>query len=349
MPTDLMLPRLDPARMDWESAIRAALAALIPLLTLYALGRLDLGIYASFGAFTALYGRREPYRLRAQTLTIAGACVLASIVAGVLVQLAGAPWWLVAAGFVPVVMAGVLLTAALQWIPPGAVFFAFGYLGCAMRPVDAEQFGDAVLVAGGTVLLSWLLGMSGALLRLVPAVRARLRPLVRRPERDARAMAAGEHWGLIAVTLVASGLAGVAAVGLSVATHHYWAVVTVVGIFSAAGAMFSFERISHRVVGTLLGIGLAAALYGGTPHPLYVIAVVTVCVAVTELIIGQHYGFALTFITPLAIGAVNIGLTHSWETLFVDRARETLIGGAVCLVVVALLRRARRRPPRRAG
>ena len=339
MATDLMLPRLDPARIDWESGIRAALATAIPLLVLYALGRLDLGVYASFGAFTALYGRREPYRLRAQTLTIAGACVLASIVGGALVQLAGASWWLIAAGFVPVVTAGVLLTAVLQWIPPGAVFFSFAYLGCAMRPLAAEGLGDAALTAAASVALSWAIGMSGGLLRLVPAVRARRRPLVRRPERDARAVAAGTPWALIAVTLAASALAGLAAVWLSVATHHYWAVVTVAGIFSAAGAMFSFERISHRVVGTLLGIGLAAALYGGAPHPLYVIAVVVLCVGITELIIGQHYGFALTFVTPLAIGAVNLGLTHTWETLFVDRARETLIGGAVCLLVVAVLRR----------
>lgn len=343
MSTDLMLPRLDPARMDWESAIRAALATAIPLLALYGLGRLDLGIYASFGAFTALYGRREPYRMRAGTLAIAGLCVFASIAGGVLVQQAGAEWWLVVLGFVPVVIAGVGLTAVLGWIPPGAIFFAFAYLGCAMRPLDAGLLGDALLTAGAVVLWSWLLGMSGALLRLVPAVRERLRPLVHRPERRWSALRSREQWLLVAVTLVTSGLAGLAAVQLSVATHHYWAVVTVVGIFSAAGAMFAFDRISHRVVGTLLGIGLAAALYGGAPHPLYVIAVVVICVGVTELIIGQHYGFALTFITPLAIGAVNIGLTHTWETLFVDRARETLIGGAVCLIVVAVLRRWGRR------
>ncbi|WP_185714963.1 hypothetical protein [Gulosibacter macacae] len=54
MTTAPLIPRLDPERLDWEAAARAALATAVPLLTLYFVDRLDLAMYASFAAFTAL-------------------------------------------------------------------------------------------------------------------------------------------------------------------------------------------------------------------------------------------------------------------------------------------------------
>lgn len=338
MTTPSLLPPLDRRRLDWEAAARATLSTVLPLLVLFALGRIDLGIYASFAAFTALYGRGEPYRFRVVTLAVAAGCVFGCVAGGVLVQAVGMPWWLLAAGFTVVVSAGVLLTSVMQWIPRGALFFVFAYLGCAMKPLGNASVGEAVLVAAIVVASSWAIGTSGWLLRHVGVLRARMRDLPRVPERRIRAAWNRGNLAVIVVTLAAGAVAMALALWLGVATHHYWAVVTVVAIFAGPAALVNFDRISHRVIGTLLGVGIAAAAYGGAPHPLYVIAVVTVCVFLTELVVGQHYGLALSFITPLAIGATNLGLTSQWEVLFVDRARETLLGGAVCLVVVVVVR-----------
>ena len=334
-----IVPTVDVSRLDWKAAVRAAIATGVPLVVLSLLGRLDLAVYSSFAAFTALYGRKEPYRIRVWTLTFAGLCLFAAIVSGALTAVAGTPLWLVSIGLTAVIVAGVLLTAVMQWIPMGAIFFTFAYLGTSVRPTDSAQVPDAALVAGVVVVFSWLVGMSGWVLRLVPALRQRMRDLPRVPERRLRAALRAENWWTILVTGLASGAAALIASTLDVATHHYWAVVTVTAIFSAPSQLFGFERISHRVVGTLLGVGLAAALYGSDPHPSYVIVVLLVCAFVTELVVGQHYGFALVFITPLAIGATSLGSVANYEVLFVDRARETLIGGVVCLVVVFLLRR----------
>ena len=49
--------RLGPSDEDHFIALRAALGVFIPLLVLVAVQRLDLAIFAIFGAFTGVYGR----------------------------------------------------------------------------------------------------------------------------------------------------------------------------------------------------------------------------------------------------------------------------------------------------
>ena len=50
---------LEPARRDHIPAFRIAIGVAIPLLLLLATHRLDLAIYATFGAFTGIYARHE--------------------------------------------------------------------------------------------------------------------------------------------------------------------------------------------------------------------------------------------------------------------------------------------------
>ncbi|MCU1348680.1 MAG: hypothetical protein JWO56_1710, partial [Acidobacteria bacterium] len=88
------------APKNLEVGLRAALAVAVPLFVLFAAGRLDLTAYATFGAFTALYGRNEPYRVRVRTLTVAALALLVSITAGTLLAVAGEPLPLVAVALV---------------------------------------------------------------------------------------------------------------------------------------------------------------------------------------------------------------------------------------------------------
>lgn len=332
------IPRFDRTRFEWAAALRAAIVTGTPLVVLLLMGRLDLGIYASFSAFTGLYGRSEPYRARAVTLAIAGFVLVLSVTGGTLTQALGAPLWLLATGFVAVVIVGVLLTAVLQWVPRGPIFFVFAFLGTSMRPLGESTIGEAVAVSVIVASFGWLVGMSGWVLRRIPAVRVRSRPLRFVPPRRLRAAWTRENLLLITVTVLA-GVGVYAIAGLTdVSSHHHWAVVTVVAVLSSIPALVSFDRLAHRVVGTFIGVGIAAAVYGGMPNPLVVVVVIIVCSFVTELVIAQHYGWGLTTITPLAIGATNLGLTTEWEVLFVDRARETLLGGVVCLIVIVAFR-----------
>ena len=49
--------------LDVEVALRAAVAAVVPLAVLLAVGRPEWAPYAAFGGMAAIFGRREPYRL----------------------------------------------------------------------------------------------------------------------------------------------------------------------------------------------------------------------------------------------------------------------------------------------
>ena len=53
-----------PGNKDHQVAIRCAVGVFVPLITLVFLDRLDLAIYASFGAFAGIYGRNEPHAKR---------------------------------------------------------------------------------------------------------------------------------------------------------------------------------------------------------------------------------------------------------------------------------------------
>ena len=335
----MMIPKLDRSRFDWEPGVRALLSTVAPLVVLASMGRLDLGIYASFSAFTGLYGRGEPYGRRWLTLLVAACCLFSCVVAGAWVQSVGEPLWIVTLGLLAVISAGVLLTSILQWIPRGAIFFVFAFLGCSMKPLGQANLSEVMLVSVLSVSFSWIVGMSGLVPRLIPSVGAKLRPLNRTPARRLSAAWSRANLALILIsTLAALASMGVASL-TGIAEHQYWSAVTVVAIFSGPAALVSFDRIGHRIVGTLVGVGVAAALLGGQSNQVYLICVIAACTFMTELVVAQHYGLALAFITPLALGATNLGLTQGWEALFVDRARETILGGFVCFLVVVLARK----------
>ena len=64
--------RVGPHQGDHRVAARAALSVGVPLLVLLVIGRLDLSVYASFGAFAALYGRLDVPRRRIRMQATAG-------------------------------------------------------------------------------------------------------------------------------------------------------------------------------------------------------------------------------------------------------------------------------------
>ena len=65
----------------------------LPLLLLMAIGRLDLAIYAAFGAFTGIYARNESPRSRFLRQSLAGGILTVSVAVGAaLSTMAAGPW-----------------------------------------------------------------------------------------------------------------------------------------------------------------------------------------------------------------------------------------------------------------
>ncbi|GAA1439956.1 FUSC family protein [Leifsonia poae] len=337
-----------PSGLSVEVGLRAALAVGVPLLVLLAVGRLDLTAYATFGAFTALYGRNEPYRLRIRSVSVGAVALLVSITLGILVAALGEPLWLLAPLLLVIVAGGTLLAATFQLIPAQPLFFVFALLVCAAVPTPAADIVPRVLLAASVAVFSWLLTMSGWLLRrargLDRGVFGELffKELRRAPSVDRGAVRDLRVWLTIAQNLLGVLIAGGIALLFGLG-HAYWAIVSLVAVIPPARSAHSISRSVHRIVGTVVGVGVTVLLLFWSPPPLFVIAVIVVCQVFAEILVGRHYGSALVFITPMALSVSHLVSPVPLSVLAVDRVLETVLGAGVGIVLVLAARWVERR------
>ncbi|MCI4656556.1 FUSC family protein [Cryobacterium zhongshanensis] len=335
---ETLLARLRSLRaLDVEVALRASLAVAIPLIVLIIAGRIDWTAYASFGAMTALYGRGEPYRLRARTITIAGAFLLGSIALALGVAVAGLP--LLVGGLLLVVIGGILVATTAGLVPGTPLFFVFAFSVCAQLPTPPGEVGERMLVAVAAAVLAWLLTMSGWGLRRMfePHSTGLFKDLPRAPRLRPATYRDPQVWLVILQNVVgvllAGGLAMIVGIG-----HPYWAVVAVVAVLPPPRAAHSISRAVHRVVGTALGVVVTGLVLLPGPSVAWLVVVITVSQFGAEILVGKHYGAALLFITPLALSVVHLGSPVPVPALLVDRVVETALGAGVAILLVLLFR-----------
>lgn len=328
--------RVGPHRGDHRVAIRAAVSVAVPLLVLWALGRLDLSIYASFGAFAALYGRHDGFRDRIRMQASAGGVLLAAMLIGTALSVLAAPT-VVSVVVVALVAAAVTLLAyTMQWHPPGPLFTVFATGACATIPATAGSFGSVLLVGGSSVLFGLALtALVAVATRTTGEGAPKVRPTV--------GPVAVEMAVSVAIAIVGAGIAGLLLGG----THWYWAAVGAVAAVSGAQLNARIIRGIQRLIGTLLGVLVAAGVLALDLPPIAVIALVVVLQGVAELFIGRNYGIAMVFVTPLALLMVHLAAPTPVDALLTDRVLETLIGVAVGTVVAVVSAALRRRLGRR--
>ncbi|TFD32620.1 FUSC family protein [Cryobacterium cryoconiti] len=344
-----MLERLKSLRtLDLEVASRASIAVVVPLVVLVFVGRIDWAAYAAFGAMTSLYGRSEPYRLRARTVSVAAACMLASVTAGLAMSVTEAALPALVLGLVFVITAGILVASTYGLFPGTPIFFVFAYLVCAQVPAPANEVLPRLLVAVASAALAWLLTMSGWAARRLAGDRSGdlFKQLPRTPVLRPAAYRDGQVWFTILQNLVGVLIAG----GLALASgigHPYWAVVSVVAVLPPPRAAHSISRAVHRIVGTALGVMVTALVLLPGPSVWVLIVVIAISQFGAEILIGKHYGAALLFVTPLALTVAHLASPTAVPTLLVDRVVETALGGVVAVLIVLAARGAVRLGERR--
>ncbi|MFT4305617.1 MAG: FUSC family protein [Microbacterium sp.] len=327
--------RVAPYRGEHRVAIRAAVCIAVPLLVLWLIGRLDLSVFATFGAFASLYGRfdRYPDRLRMQ-LSAAGTLITAMLI-GTAVAVLDAPD-IVRVAVVAVVAAAVaLLAEANRWHPPGALFAVFAAGATATLPVGPVAFAEVLLVGGAAAAFSLLVTVGIALVR--GGVRSE------GPRRAGRGID-GQAWQLAFTVGVGALLAGLAGL-LLVGTHWYWAMVAAVAALGGAHVTARIIRGLQRLVGTAIGVLIAAGLLELQLPPLATILVAVICQVGAELFIARNYGIAMLFITPLALLMIELAVPADPAELLGDRLLDTLIGVAVGTLVAVGSATLRRRAP----
>lgn len=311
-------------------AIRATLSTLVPLATLVLLGRPEWAPWAAFGAFTALYGRNRVHLSRLTMQLTAAAVLVSAVGLGSLVAALSSPIWVMVVGGAVLAAVISVISDAEDWHPPGPLFALFAFSGSASLPGGTlADAGTATLVALASAGFAVLVGAAGTALRRVRGVPAPRVALTRD-----WTLRAGRRVQLRRVARYAIGvlLAGTIAVLLGIG-HPYWAMVSAVVPVSTATFAAGAVRGTHRILGTTLGVVVAAGLLALEPSPLGVVLLIGLFTFGAELLVGRNYGIAMVCITPLALLAVHLASPTPVIVLLVDRLVESVVGATVGILV----------------
>jgi hypothetical protein len=318
----------------WSAGIQASLAAALPLAAFTLTGHQSLGLIASLGAFTALYGStlRLVDRLRALPLIAIG-----FVAASVLGVLCGTNVWLSIVCLIGVAAIACTLVFGVGLGPPGPMQFVLvagisGHLAAVMRPSTPSLNVLAIpaLVAVGA-FSGYLLVIALLALALMKkpepqavSLRARFSPLLRNPESN------------IIATRVITAVAAASLLSLPLGMQHsYWVVMVAGAVLQASHISgFSAIRAMHRVLGTVLGIAIFGLIKLADPRGIWLVVILALLQFAIEVVVARHYALALTFITPSALLISSAAGTADTAVLVAERLVDTLLGAAIAMAVL---------------
>ncbi|ASN54114.1 FUSC family protein [Sinomonas sp. R1AF57] len=330
---------MGPLRNDHQVAVRCAVGVFVPLMTLVAVNRLDLAIFASFGAFTGIYGRNEPHRQRIVTQVRAGLLmvgVLFAATVGARLSPGGAmdPWAIVGATTL-VAWACSVVVGLWRLRPSGSLFQIFAFAAVASMP-HQPPLGEAMLAAAGSAALSLAIGVASRVhpSRRTPftwdAVRAAWRIRLGAEERKVLWL---ESLGY----LIAAGIAGTLAtiVGQTLGFgHNYWAMVAAVVPLVGHSTRHRVDRGVQRILGTVVGLAVLAGIVAIRPPAWLMVVFIAACQFGAEMLIARQYFLAQVFVTPLALMSTLLVAHVNPLDLLHDRFIDTVIGAIVGVFVV---------------
>ena len=304
-------------------ASRIALSALIPSVLLVAIGRTSWLPFVLLLIPTAVYGRRAPCRRRLAMQVEVGFLLLILVLVGTAASMAAvAP-----AGMVlltgAVAAVGALAADVRRWTPPGALFFVFAFAVCGSRPAQATDCAAALAVGGGTL----------AFTIAVTATLSSYDPLARRGGSATASTPLSIAVPHASVCLVACVAAESVAL-IAGFTHPYWAAVSAVVPVVGLTTRSQLVRAAQRLAGTVLGVGLAAALFHWQLSGLAMVVMFAMAMGLTELFAARNYAISLVFMTPLTIGLALPHGNGSLSAILAARLAETMLGVAVAAVCI---------------
>ncbi len=335
-----------PSGPRWPVGLQAALAISIPVAVGTLAGNTGLGIQASMGAFTALYGTRLAPLDRLRMLPVVALGFVITVASGVLFSATAVSSVL---GLILVGSAAVVLCQGFRVGPPGPLMFVLGY-GAATLVAAPREHGGAgldggrlvLLVAAGCVL-AYALVASGLLFPAVARRRGEPTPV----RRVLGGFALAGEARIVTVRLLVV-VTATAVVSLPLGIHRgYWITSAAIAIVGAgAGRRITATRAVHRVLGTLVGSALVLVVALISPAGLVLALLLGVLQFGVELLVTRHYALALVLITPLAITVGTAAAGVSPDAVLGERIVDTLLGAAIALLALLALPGRRRSAPR---
>jgi uncharacterized membrane protein YccC len=141
---------------------------------------------------------------------------------------------------------------------------------------------------------------------------------------------------LVLPTAVRTGLAVAAgtALGLLIDDQRgIWVGLTTAAVLQASNVTLTARRTVQRAVGTILGVGLAAAIFALDPTAGVIVVALALCQISMQATLFSAYGVATFFATPIALLIVDLGVPGvPAGSLVGARIIDTLLGCAVGLL-----------------
>lgn len=325
------LVTLGEARGEFVPAVRISFSVAVPLVLLLLLGRLDLSLFASFGTFSSLYGRFVPTRERVRQQVIAGGALVACEFFATAARHAGAVVPTLPRGWL-VVIVGTIVAALTSGLVPrfglrprGVLFFVFASTAIATSPALFPLWVPLV-IGGGSVVVS--VAFSALFHVLGEANEGRPVPA---PARVSVADYVQDAGRFSSAALIAGSISTALMI-----PSPYWAQVAAVAPLSETRRMGQVNRALHRVVGTVLGVVIAAFLMSFPSEPWQTVVWIVVMQFLAEMFVTRNYSLGLVFVTPLALLMVHLANPERNYEMLVPRIVETTIGAAVGIVVVVV-------------
>lgn len=304
----------------WHLPILAGLCVGIPILAGYYTGHLQAGKLASLAGLVILYIQSNNLGNRMVALMTCSFGIMLSFTIGLLFS------------FHPTVAAialGVYAFAvhlALYYLkmnrPPGNFFFIMIASAAICMPFDPAAIPTKIGFVGIGTMTSCILGLVYSLLTLKPTAENKQEVITITKNRYVNLIESVTFGCFVGLALLVANLLKL--------ENPYWAPTSCAAVMQGISTRHIWLRSAQRVIGTIVGLGLAWLIL--MAHPSVLVASVSIIVLqiIVEFLVVRNYGIAVAFITILTIFLAESGVVQANpNALFMARLFDILVGSLI--------------------
>lgn len=312
---------LNDNKRPWGFLMLTALSVGMPVFMGAWLNQFSSAVLASMGGLVILYMQQTHITRRMMIMIV---CSFGFSISFSLGTLTSFNPYLSAATLVITIFL-VTLTCRLYTIPPPGSFF-FILVACVSRtlPFDvtlvAERTGILLLGCMGACLLALLYSITQIILKKHKPVRPNDEIVERRIEAIMLESAV--------ISLFVGG--GYFLALMMQLENPYWVPISTAAIMQGATFRAVWQRNIHRIVGTVIGMGLAWGIFSLSPSIWTLASLVMLLTFIVEVLITRNYGLAVIFITPLTVILADSAMAFADpEHLILTRLVDIMIGSCI--------------------
>ncbi len=306
----------------WHIPLLASLCTGIPLLIGYFLNDLSSGVLACIAGLVILYLPSDSSIAdRMRTLFICSLGFIVSFTIGLCFS------------FDPIISVLVLgiFSACVHWLtlyfktnPPGNFFFIMIAIVASCMPYSPQTIPVKIgLVASGT-LFACILALVYCLL-----MQNKNKP-INKPV--STKITKNNYANFIEALIFGTFISGSLFVGHQLKMQNpYWIPISCLAVMQGASLHNIWRRTFHRILGTLIGLGLCWIILSINKTSLSICISIILLQFIVEMLIVRHYALAVIFITPMTILIAETAnpIFHNTGTLIFVRFWDILIGSAI--------------------